>query len=135
MTDLLQLDLHDDQRAFRPGEPVEGVISWTMNGRPKSAEVVLFWFTEGKGTRDTRIVDRMRIESPAPDDSHIFSLRLSDQPYSFSGTLISLQWAVEAILEPGHHVQRRVLTVSPTRKEIDLRKLATSMNEPRGADA
>ena len=135
MTDMLHLDLHDDQHALRPGDRVEGVISWSMSKRPKSAEVVLFWFTEGKGTSDTRIIDRMLIEQPVPDDSQIFSLQLPDQPYSFSGKLISLQWAIEAIVEPGHHVQRRTLIVSPTREEINLRTISTAAEAERGADA
>jgi len=132
MTDAVHLDLHDDQKTFRPGDPVEGVISWSVEQAPKSAEVILFWFTEGKGTRDTSIVDRMIVNQPEPADSRIFSLRLPDHPYSFSGTLISLQWAIEAIIEPGHHVQRRVLVVSPTMQEIDLRTFSTGDGAGRG---
>ena len=53
-----------------------------------------------------RIVDQVQIDLPRPHGHHDFSFRLPDFPWSFTGTLVSLVWAVEASLEPKGAVER-----------------------------
>jgi hypothetical protein len=45
---------------------------------------------------------------------------LPEGPYSFSGKLISLIWALELACSPGSETVRREITVSPTGHEIVL---------------
>lgn len=47
-------------------------------------------------------------------------MRLPADPYSFSGTLISLVWALEVVAEPGGAAGRIDVVVSPTGNEIRL---------------
>ena len=63
--------------------------------------ISLLWHTEGKGTEDVEVVEQINVEDPPITGSHDFSFRVPDFPWSFSGTLISLIWAVEASLDPG----------------------------------
>ena len=41
-------------------------------------------------------------------------------PWSFVGELITLVWAIEAVVEPGDHAARIEIAVSPTGRPIRL---------------
>lgn len=114
--------------SFRPGEQLNGTVSWKIEAQPKSAQVRLFWYTGGKGTRDVEIVDSIIFQTPKESDERSFSFKLPDAPYSFSGKLISLIWAIELILEPGGHAERLQIIVSPTGEEILLRDPANALS-------
>ena len=61
----------------------------------------LFWYTRGKGTEDVGLVDTVAFPNPQTTDQRTFRFALPEAPYSFSGKLISIIWAIELILEPG----------------------------------
>ena len=113
----LRIELADGRRAFKPGESVEGRVSWTVD-RATSAEVRLFWYTRGKGTEDVGLVDTVVFPNPQPADQRTFRFQLPDGPYSFSGALISIIWAIELILEPGSSVERREIVMSPGARQV-----------------
>jgi hypothetical protein len=106
--------------AFRPGDVLAGRVSWQLAEAPESAEVRLFWYTAGRGTQDVGVVSTVPLAAPAAEDRRDFELRLPDGPYSFSGRLISLLWAVEVVLQPGPRAGRLELVLSPTGQEIVL---------------
>ena len=116
----LRIELAGGRTAFMPGEPLSGRVAWRVEGQPSSVELRLFWYTSGKGTKDVGIVQTMAFAVPRPEDQRDFTLPLPREPYSFSGTLISLTWAIELIVEPGGHVDRRELVLSPTGREVVL---------------
>jgi hypothetical protein len=116
MTELA-IDLADGRREFRPGETLAGTVSWNVNGAT-SAELRLFWYTRGKATGDVGLVDTVAFPNPQTSDRRTFRFSLPDGPYSFSGKLISLIWAIELILEPGASVERREILVSPSGREV-----------------
>ena len=113
----LQIDLADDRGAFKPGESLDGRISWSVAGAT-SAEVRLFWYTRGKGTEDVGLVDTMVVPDPQATDQRPFRFALPDAPYSFSGKLISIIWAIELIVEPGPTVERCDIVMSPGGREV-----------------
>lgn len=114
----VRIAIQQQQTHFTPGEQLSGAVGWNLDKAPKTAEVRLFWYTEGKGTRDVGVVDSITFQSPGQNDERAFSFTLPAAPYSFSGKLISLIWAVELILEPGAHAERIQFTLSPTGEEI-----------------
>ena len=116
----LQIATRDGRRQFFPGDEIEGTASWQLGEPAKAVELRLFWYTRGKGTTDAGIVDRARFDHPAQTDEYTFRLKLPDGPYSFSGKLISLIWALELVVEPSGEAERLEFTVSPTGKEIVL---------------
>lgn len=116
----LRIELAGGKSAFTPGEPLSGHVAWRLNDAPSSAELRLFWYTSGKGTQDVGVVSTMTFASPQAQDQRSFTLPLPREPYSCSGQLISVAWAVELILEPGGHVERHEFVLSPTQKEIVL---------------
>jgi hypothetical protein len=120
----LKILLRDERKSFRGGETVEGGAGWRLEKPPTSAELRLFWFTRGKGTEDVSVVNRMRFDAPQQEEGRKFSFTLPAEPWSFSGQLISLIWALELVADPGGHTARVELVVSPSGQEILLHQNA-----------
>jgi hypothetical protein len=118
--DWLEVTIPNGRTAFAPGEEIEAAAVWQLDESPESLEVRLFWFTEGKGDRDTGMVLAESIE-PGPSGHCTCRFRLPDVvPSSFSGKLVSLLWAIELVAEPGARAGRVNLVVSPTGQELRL---------------
>ncbi len=116
--DWLEVTLAGGRAAFAPGEEIEATAVWQLDEEPKSLEVRLFWFTAGKGDRDSELVVGESIE-PSLGGHRTCRFRLPElAPASFSGKLVSLLWAIELVAEPGSRAGRVELIVSPTGREL-----------------
>lgn len=104
---------------YEPGETIRGRAEWSFEQVQKSLEIHLVWYTSGKGTDDIEIVEAIQLD-PALNGSKDFAFRLPDSPYSFSGKLISLSWAVEFVADPYGMERLDPIIVGPDRKEIQL---------------
>lgn len=119
MTELtIQLD--GDRTVFAPGEILRGRCVWQFDKPMKALEIRLFWYTQGKGTQDVCLVEKRAIATPALSGQGRFEMQIPEGPYSFSGTLITLSWALEALPVPGREAERLELVVSPTGREVIL---------------
>jgi hypothetical protein len=116
----LTIEIAEGRSAFAPGDKLAGTLRWQLPAQPKGLELRLFWYTEGKGTRDSAVVDLLRVDAPAATGNQRFEFVLPDGPFSFSGKLISLIWAVELVALPSQEVERLPLVVAPMGQEIDL---------------
>ena len=125
---MIRLGLRENRTAFRPGEDIAGAVLWELQNAPALAEVRLIWFTRGKGTEDGAIVETVRLDAPPAADTREFSFTAPNGPYSFSGTLIALLWAVEFIAKPGGEFQRIEIAITPDAKEIALPRIP----QPKG---
>lgn len=114
----MRIETRDGVTAFLPGETVEGTVGWHFDSPAQSVELRLLWYTEGKGDQDVVVVESVPLPNPAADEVRPFRIQLPAGPFSFSGRLISLVWALEAVAEPGSRAERLPVTVSPTRREI-----------------
>lgn len=121
--DALRIVLDEDGRRFLPGERISGRASWELEKAPKKAEIRLIWLTQGIGTRDVGIVETAPLEQPRAEDEQKFSFRLPAGPYTFSGKLVSLQWAVELAISPGGKSEQVRFDLSPFDDPIILEKL------------
>ena len=126
----LKIAVREDRTQFLPGDEIVAAAYWKLDGPPQSVEARLFWFTRGKGTQDVNIVETVRFDHPLAEEARPARFRLPEAPYSFSGRLVSLIWALELVVEPGSESARIELTVSPTGEEIDLRQPAVPPNPP-----
>jgi hypothetical protein len=115
----LRIDL-GSQQGYKPGDTIGGRVTWQVDEQPQAAELRLFWYTSGKGTQDVENVDAVPFQLPQMNDDRSFSLRLPRQPYSFSGKLVSLVWAIELIVEPGSNVTRQEFVMSASGREVVL---------------
>lgn len=118
----LKLATRDDRTAFRPGEEIVGAAGWQLDGPPKSVEVRLFWFTRGQGIQDVEVVDTVRFEHPQAQEARPFRFIAPAEPYSFTGKLITLVWALELVVQPGDRLARLELTISPTGEPLRLHR-------------
>lgn len=126
MIDSLRIDVDGPAGGIhRPGETVSGRVEWALGRAPDALELRLFWYTEGRGDRDAGLARSMRIERPGETGRQRFDLELPTGPYSFSGSLISLIWALELVTEPGDDATRTEIVVSPGDGEVVLGRAAS----------
>lgn len=115
----LHLELDGDR--FEPGDTVRGRVSWNRGmERPKEVLISLLRHTAGKGTEDIEVMAQEVVEQPAPLGDRHFSFVLPETPWSFSGSLISLVWAVEASLDGHGDVDRIEIVSAPGGEEVVL---------------
>ena len=110
----------DGRSAFEPGELMHFSVQWQGSKTPERAEARLVWYTEGKGDRDLSVLSKQRLASPQPQDSREITFEAPAAPHSFSGRLITLQWAIEVLHDGGKESARLDLVIAPDRREIDL---------------
>ena len=120
---MIRLGLRENNTAFRPGETITGAVLWEFEKAPASAEVRLVWSTRGKGTEDGETVEVRTLEAPPAADTREFSFDAPNGPYSFSGTLIAVIWAVEFVAEPGGDFERIEIVIAPDAREITLPRI------------
>ena len=125
----LKMGTKDGRTRFRPGDWIEGGAGWELSQPAKCIEVRLFWYTKGKGIEDVEVVDTMRLENPELQGARPFRFQAPNGPYSFSGKLVSLQWALELVVEPGEHSARQDIVISSTGDAVDLTAFNSPQNE------
>ena len=132
----IRFGIRENQTHFRPGDEISGAVLWEGTEKPKVAEVRLLWFTRGKGTEDSEVVESVNLGNPSANDRRPFRLKAPTAPHSFSGRLISLIWVVECELQPGDYFERAEIVVAPEAKEIVLPNAsATPANLPNPVSA
>ncbi|MDD2711234.1 MAG: hypothetical protein PHV34_24930 [Verrucomicrobiae bacterium] len=115
---MIHLDIQNQKTSFSPGETIAAKITWQLEKSVNAIELRLFWHTNGKGTQDINIVNTLRFTQPPQRDTRPFQFQLPSSPYSFSGKLISLIWAIEAVTDPLDEAGRQEFILSPTGREI-----------------
>ena len=118
--DVIEAHTDDGRSAYLPGETLSGTVSWRLDAPADGVEVRLFWYTRGKGTTDVQVVKAQHFDSAGTSGQRPFRFVLPEEPYSFSGKLISLIWALEAVVQPGDRTQRLELVVGPEAREVVL---------------
>ena len=117
---VINVTLDANVSAFEPGQTIAGEAIWNLDAPAKAIEISLIWYTLGKGDTDRGKPWTHRVEHPAPEGRERFSLTLPAGPYSFSGRLISLLWAIEATVLPGKTKFQRELVLAPGQREVVL---------------
>jgi hypothetical protein len=110
----LTIELDKQEGGYLPREEVRGTAGWMLDKSAAALELRLFWFSEGHGTQDVSIVDTQRFDHPAPSDQKTFRFRLPAEPYSFTGKLFTVQWALELVTLPGGQSEKHPFILSPT---------------------
>ncbi len=105
---------------FVPGETLRGEVTWAGVSAPGKLELQLLWYTEGKGTRDGQVVASRTIETAGASGRSPFEFTLPGGPYSYSGRLISILWALEVVATPGKEMSRIQIEVGPMKKAVSL---------------
>jgi len=123
MAASITIQVDYDNTEFTPGDTISGTVSWLPTQGTESIALRLFWFTSGRGTQDVDLINELTwpvSTSNASGGSEKFSFTLPNEPYSFSGQLISLSWAIEAVKLPEETSTRYEFTLTPNGREIVL---------------
>lgn len=113
---MIQLQLHNEQ--FEPGQEIAGEAIWADLKTDDRIEVRLVWYTAGKGTRDIEVVRVQPLTSTHAEGRERFALKAPAHPYSFSGKLISIVWAVEAVIMPSGDASTTPIMIGPGAAEV-----------------
>lgn len=105
---------------YRPGETIRGSILWALNTPPQVLRLNLGWWTEGKGSKDAKIEAQQEWTTAELAGQEPFEFTLPASPYSFSGHLISLHWALDLSLEKIDSSHTLKITVAPGSDPIEL---------------
>ena len=108
----------DGRTEFHPGEEIDVDVSWEFEEPPEAIELRLVWNTAGKGTTDLRVVQTERFDEPPLSDRRRKTLTLPRSPYSFSGKLVSVIWALELVALPKEDSERLEITIGPNAQEV-----------------
>ena len=114
----MTVELDGGRSAFAPGERVEGQASWELDEPPRGLEVRLFWATSGRGDEDQEIVAVEPVPAPGASGWVRFGFQLPPGPYSFSGQLVSLAWAVELVAPHEGLAGSAPLVMGPEGREV-----------------
>jgi len=95
-----------DMAAFLPGEVVKGMATVTpeKDVQAKRVAIQLVWYTEGRGDRDMGIIEELPggggLLTAGMPISQGFQFTLPMEPWSFSGELVNIVWAIRVVIEP-----------------------------------
>lgn len=95
----------DNRTHFLPGQAVSGHATWHLERPDDTVEIRLIRFMTGKGNPDRVVVDQQRLSASSERGTFQFTLP-QDGPYSFSGQIISLVWALELAIQPSTEAQQ-----------------------------
>lgn len=105
---------------FLPKEKISFDVSWQLDNIPKKIEVRLFWYTKGKGTEDSCVAETCIVDHLSDRGNKSVYFTLPESPYSFSGKLISLNWAIEFVVKSPDKCIRKEIVISPIKIPIKL---------------
>ncbi len=117
---MSELELSPERHAYRPGETIRVQLRWQFERPPQALVLNLLWYTQGKGDEDIQVVTGETVEDPGASGERTFSFEAPIHPPSFSGGLITLSWALEALSDPDSLVVREEIVIAPEASELRL---------------
>jgi len=119
---MKDLQLHLEGDRFRAGETIIASVHWSLERPPAACLLNLLWYTSGVGEEAVGIVERHCFDHLESQGRRRCRFTAPKHPPSFSGRLVSLQWAVEALLQPVGGVARCDVIIAPERQAVDLHR-------------
>jgi hypothetical protein len=121
---MLRIVFDATKPEYRPGEMIAGEVVWDeLPAATKTVGVRLLWYTQGKGDRDIDLVAESDVAIGATEvggGRQRFEFVAPHRPYSFSGKLIELSWAVEAVVLPANDSVLEQVFISATGTNVTL---------------
>ena len=125
-TEVIKLNLKLDKSSseYVAGEAIRGTAVWeALPEKTNKLSVRLIWYTQGRGDRDVELLASLDFEITSGmhrSGQQIFDFVAPSRPYSFSGKLIELTWAVELIAYPTRDSVVEKLVIGPNGKMTEL---------------
>lgn len=125
-TEVIKLNLKLDKSSseYVAGEAIRGTAVWeALPEKTNKLSVRLIWYTQGRGDRDVELLASLDFEITSGmhrSGQQSFDFVAPSRPYSFSGKLIELTWAVELIAYPTRDSVVEKLVIGPNGKMTEL---------------
>ena len=95
------ISLFLNEEMVTAGDRLSGKLSYITQETPKQVKVELCWYTEGRGTRDRKVIDTCSLDPeqltfgvPVP-----FTVQTPHEgPITYNGSLLRIIWEVKAIV-------------------------------------
>ena len=127
---MIELRLANEEAKFAPRQDVSGELRWDLDVPVVKVSLNLLYRTSGKGTVDVVAVATKAYPARSQGTEQ-FLYTLPNHPYSFGGVLVTLEWAIEAVLlGPTPQHIRREIVVSPHSSPISLAKVSGGLPMP-----
>jgi len=120
----LAIQTCDGRTTFSQAETIAVDVQWDLADEPDALELRVVWNTSGKGDTDIGVEKSMPFDAPGLSGSRRFDVELPAAPYSFSGKLVSLIWALELVAKPSDESCRTEITIAPGQREVLLHREA-----------
>lgn len=118
----LAIQTCDGRTTFTPAESIAVDVQWELADEPETLELRLVWNTSGKGDADIGVEHTVSLDAPGLSGSRRLDVELPAAPYSFSGKLVSLIWALELVAKPSEESCRTEITIAPGQREVLLHR-------------
>ncbi|HEY0711171.1 MAG TPA: hypothetical protein VGF45_00735 [Polyangia bacterium] len=114
----LELAVFGGRTTFAPREHLLGRASWRLSNRGHALEVRLYFKVEGGKSDPHRppnvtVVDKRLFRNVDQTGEAAFAFDLPSQPFSFSGRLVRLVWAIELVVLPEDIATRFEIVIAP----------------------
>ncbi len=117
---------------YAPGEELRGLVAWDLPSTPGMVQVALGWETSGRGDSNSEVVLVEDLAARDRSEEQPFRLVLPEEPYSFSGQLITLTWTLELRTGGGERVTTEI-TIAPEGQELELPEEDEQDKPPKAA--
>ncbi|HMO27296.1 MAG TPA: hypothetical protein PKB10_13615 [Tepidisphaeraceae bacterium] len=119
----------DGTTNYQPGDTIRGELSWALTIDVSQLALRLVWNTSGRATEYVQVASEQLLGAQPRAGRHPFELTAPQTPYSCDGKLVSIQWAVEAVVNDGAESARASFISSPTGQTLILAAV-TDTSEP-----
>jgi hypothetical protein len=95
--DVVTIAPTNGDTARKPGETIELTASWSLAAAPSSVVVRLIWFARGIEVSEGAVIASKNLPEAVRGEYPV-TFTLPKAPYSFTGKVVKLHWAVELIV-------------------------------------
>jgi len=127
--DKISIKLKDGKISYHPGEKISGELEWDLTQEVQDIAINIFWYSEGMGEQDSEISETEIIKSPIKSDKQSFEMELPMAPYTYSGNITSLKWAIEATTLEDKVKDIKEFSMTPGNKEIVLPEIKEDLSK------
>lgn len=105
-----------EQDVVTVGDRISGHLTYPDTPIPQQVTIQLYWYTEGRGTRDTGTVQTITLTPKEFDPGYPIGFSLdvpSDGPVTYNGSLLRILWEVRAVMKYPGWRPRKEKTAEP----------------------